>query len=106
MKYEIRYIFSDTDSDEEINELLVDELAEAIDIIKKMKNDDDTLYIYNIDTGDQIEVSFNKSSYFVKDLMRNGFYQKLCTYDELIHIVKTFSDPNRDPISYGMESFG
>lgn len=106
MKYEIRYIFGSYESDgEEIKDFLVEDPEEALATIEKMKNNDDTLYIYNIDSGDQIEISFDKNCYFVKDLMRNGFYKKVCAFNELTYILRSFSDPDRDPTTYGMEIF-
>lgn len=71
-----------------------------------MKRPDDVLYIYNNETGDNFQVIFTGKSYVVNDLMQNGFFEKVCTFDDLIEILSMFSDSDRNPLEYGMVSFG
>jgi len=102
MKFHIELI---EDKNNVQKESFTNHLIDLLDIIKAM-NENDVLYVYNEETSDQLEIAMQINNYYVCDLMKNGMFKIVCDYEIVVYILGQFSNINRDPALYGMESFG
>ena len=65
----------------------------------------EVVYVYCKETGNQLEVHILESNYLVRYLLRNGFYCKECTEQEVKNILSNLKQCGNEPEQFGLTPF-